>query len=908
MAAATESSTKDIRRFQALRPHTAADIVTRPRLLQLLEHGASLTLVVAPAGYGKTTLIAEWLETCGLPSAWVTFDTEVGNLQHFLTHVVTSVIASLPQYTSDALQDLLAARTLPPIALIAEILQQELSTVEEEFVLVLDDFQSVTAPAAHTLLTELLRLPATPLRLIIATRHDPPLPLVRLRASRRLTEIRSRDLSFTAAEAQQFLEGSLDAPLNATELNDLVRGTEGWAVSLRLAQLYLRQEQGFASLARALEVGSRHAREFLADEVFARLPLAIQTFLMQTSILERLSASVCAALTDTGDITAAQTILPWLVSNGVFTAPLDDVQVWFRCHALLRQFAMQQLREHYDESDVADLHRRASRWFAAEGITEEAIRHALAAGDVIDAVNTLAGVRHGLMKAAQWMELSHLLHLFPAHQIEREPELLLAQAWFARSQNNVALLQASVLLAFDLLTSRDDAQSPGNAQPRTAELRGEVEALQGHLCYWRADMAGLVTHTQRSLQLLPRDAEYARGFAVLFCVTGCQAIGEQAAAHALLDRYAQELNRDDYIAQMHWFTCRIVLYGLEGDLSPLAAMADAMLQLSAGRPWTEPLGIAHHYRSVAHYWRNELADIEPLAVDLLAHRYHLTPRYVVQTACILALAYQAQGRTAEANAIAVAELLYIETNNITEMLPYLQALQADLALRQGDVDAAAALLRETAQMQLLPTQFQYTPHLVLLRLYLHQNTAASLGAAGELLERMEPFWSAVGNAQIMLELQVLKALYWQARGSESAALETLTQAVRLAQPHGNIRVFADRGMPLDGLLAELQRRGEAPLLVAAVRAAIAAEAPAAVPAASPSNPASSIADDLAVLLTFREQEVLRLLGEHLTNQEIATRLCISTETVKRHSISIFRKLDVKNRRAAALYARQLASE
>ena len=386
-------------------------------------------------------------------------------------------------------------------------------------------------------------------------------------------------------------------------------------------------------------------------------------------------------------------------------------------------------------------------------------------------------------------------------------------------------------------------------------------------------------------------------------MTGCQATGERAAAYALLDRYADELNPEDYIGQMHWLTSRVVLYALEGDLSPLAATADAMLQLSVGHLWTEPLGVAHCFRVDVHYWRNELADIEQLALAVLAHRYQLAPRYVVQTACILALAYQAQGRTVDANAVATAELLYIETNGLTEMRPYLHALQADLALRRGNVDAAAALLRETAQTPLVPTQFHYTPHQVLLRLYLQQNTTTSLDAAGELLERVERFWTALGHAQVLLELLVLKALYWQACGNPSAALETLAQAARLAEPHGNIRVLADRGTQIDGLLVKLQQTGVAPLLVAAARAVIAAET---LQAARAAPPSLSMTSDLAVLLTLREQEVLQLLGEHLTNQEIAARLGISSETVKRHSISIFRKLDVKNRRTATLYARQLA--
>jgi LuxR family maltose regulon positive regulatory protein len=907
MASVIEYSSLHRSPIQPLRPHIAADIVARPRLLKLLEHGASLTLVVAPAGYGKTSLIANWLDICALPSVWVTFDAEVTDLHRFLTRLLPTMSASLPHFNSDALQELSTVRTLPPLALIVDMLHDAFAALDQEVVLVLDDYHAVTAPKAHTLLTDLLHLPPTPLRLVLASRYDPPLPLIGLRAHGQLIEIRSRDLNFTSPEVEQFLADSLTTPLSAKALDELVRGTEGWAASLRLAQLFLRQEQGFVSLARALEVGARHAREFLAEEVFAGLPPAIQTFLMQVSILERLSASACAAVTVTDDPAIAQANLRWLAANGVFTVPIDDAQEYFRCHALLRQLATQQLHTRCGDEEIAALHRRASRWFAAEGYTEEAIRHALTAGDVADAVNILARVRHDLMKAARWMDLSHLLHLFPAHQIEREPELLLAQAWFARSQNNIALLQASLQLTIALLNGRDNGQTAGDsaALHRTTSLQGEVEVLQSHLCYWRADMAGVVAHTRRSLTLLPLNTKFARGFAVLSCVTGCQATGEQAAAYALLDRYAGELHPEDYIDQMHWMTCRIVLYALEGDLSPLAATADAMLQLSVGRPWSEPLGLAHYFRAIVHYWRNELADIEPLALAVLAHRYQSTPRYVVQTACILALAYQAQGRAAEANAVATAELLYAETNNISEMQPYLHALQADLALRQGNVDAVAALLRETAQTPLSTTQYHYTPHLALLRLYLQQNTAASLDAAGDLLARLERFWTAIGHAQILLELLVLKALYWRARGQEVAALETLAQAVHLADPHGNIRIFADLGLQIDDLLAKLQQIGAAPLLVAAARAVIAAETPGAS-RPTPSVSTLPVIDDLAVLLTFREQEVLQLLGEHLTNQEIAARLSISTETVKRHSISIFRKLDVKNRRAAALYARQLA--
>ncbi len=899
MASATVDSSTYPSLVQSLRPHTAADVVARPRLLKLLDYGASLTLVVAPAGYGKTTLIASWLESCGLPAAWVAFDAEVTGLHHFLTRVLAALRASLPGFDSTALHELATARALPPPAIIGDMLHAAFAALDQEVVLVLDDYHTVAAPEAHSLLAELLRLPPTPVRLVLAARYDPSLPLVRLRAQGQLVEIRSRDLSFTVTEAAQFLNASLAAPPDEHAIGDLVRGMEGWAASLRLAQLYLRQEQGFASLARALEVGSRHAREFLAEDVFAGLPPTIQTFLMQTAILERLSAPVCAALSTDGDRATAQANLRWLVANGVFTVPLDEAQEWFRCHALLRQFAAQQLHELYTDAQVAALHRRASRWFAAESYTEEAIRHALAASDIADAIDILVQARYTLMDDARWMDMAHLLHLFSARQIESAPELLLTQAWFARSQNNNALLQASVQLAADLLSTADPALA------RTAALRGEVACLRSHLRFWRADIAGVIDHARTALALLPHTARFARGFSVLNGIVGYQSTANQTAAHALIAEYEGELNPNDYIDQMYLLTNKATLYILEGDLLSLATTADAMLQIGEGHPWTETLGLAHYYRALIHYYRNELADVAPLIINMLTHRYQLTPRYVMQAACVLAMAYQTQGRIADANAVAAAELTYLELNGITEMLPYAHALHADLALRQGNMDAAAAHLREATQAPFPPTMFHYAPHLAVVRLYLHQKTPASLDAADELCTRMEHFWDGVGNAPMRLELSVMRALYWQACGREAAAVATLAEVARRAEPGGCIRIFADQGAAIDGLLAKLQQTGVAPLLVTAARAVIAAETPRAIYVAPPPSP-PSVTDDLAVLLTFREQEVLRLLGDHLTNQEIAARLCISTETVKRHSISIFRKLDVKNRRAAALYARQLA--
>ena len=386
----------------------AADVVVRPRLLKLLEQKVGLTLVVAPAGYGKTTLLCNWLEHAQLPSAWVSLDAAVNNLYQFLSYLVTAVHEVFPHFGPELVEQL-AASSLPPHTVVLEMLCDALDAIDQEFVLVLDDYHAVSSPEIHALLADLVRKLPSSLQLVIAARYDPPLPLTSLRARGQIVEIRSRDLSFTEAETRELLAGSLSAPLAASEISELVRGTEGWVVSLQLARLYLRQEQGFATLGQALDVGAQRAIDFLSEEVLAHLPQAIHEFLLQTAVLERLCARACAAVSDIGiTAAAAQASLNWLVTNGIFTVPLDDTQEWFRYHALLRQFIAQQLRRQYPAARIAGLHRRASQWCAAAGYIEEAIHHALAAGDKAEALRVFAQVRPALMNAEDWPQLAPL--------------------------------------------------------------------------------------------------------------------------------------------------------------------------------------------------------------------------------------------------------------------------------------------------------------------------------------------------------------------------------------------------------------------------------------------------------------------------------------------------------------------
>jgi LuxR family maltose regulon positive regulatory protein len=891
-------------------PHISREIVVRPRLLHLFDLEAELTLVIAAAGYGKTTLLCNWLSACYGPAAWLTLDADDDSLVQFLTYLTLAMRRLFPNF-GDALLEQLAAPSLPPMSVLAGMVHRAFESIDQPCVLVLDDYHVLRRPEIHTLLTELLRNLPAPLRLVIAARHDPPLPLNSLRAQGRVVEIRSSDLRFTEAETHQLLQGSLPAPLDKRDLNELVRSTEGWVVSLQLARLYLRQEQGFASLHRALDVGARRAMDFLAEEVFAQLPKETQTFLMQTAVLEHLCAGACAAICDAGvSVAQAQSLLFWLAANSVFTVALDEEEDCFQYHALFRQFALQQLRQHATPAQIAELHRRASRWCLDEGLATEGIRHSLAAGDVAEAVQIFTRLRRQLINVEDWSRLAQTLRIFPPDLIAQQPELLLAQIWEARSRNDHARAGALLQQASELI-----ATLPGEVAPQTpahnfSRLTGEIDALLSFFYYWRGEPATAIEHGHRALHLLPPEDSYMRSFALLMLTSSCQASGDLAGAYALLDAYANAVYPTEPIAQVHVPICRGFLQSIAGDLRALnESIGQLLASGKVNTTNTDIYGLAHYFQATVHYYQNDLPAVALVLAEPLARRYQLVPRHVIQCAHLLALSYQALQRPDDANQVAASVLHYAEELGTLELMPLVAGLQAELALRQGRLEDAGLLLRDLAPLTPAPMPFAYVPHMTLARFYLHQNSAESLQAAGALLGQLQEMAEAQHNGRALLQTLALKTVYWQVSGAQTAALETLAHALRLAEPGGYVRIFADLGSDINGLLEELQQQGVTPLLIAAIRAALAAEQPShldVAPRRVPLEPAAPAVDDrLIVLLTFREQEVLRLLGERLTNQEIAQLLCISTETVKRHSISIFRKLQVKNRRAASLLARQL---
>ena len=438
------------------RPALPSDLVDRPRLIDELNRGLDrpLTLVTAPAGYGKTILVSSWLNNCERPSAWLSLDETIDDLGVFLAYFVTAIQTVFPSALQRT-QMLLTAISLPPLGVLTGSLINELDELERDFVLVLDDYHTIHEQEIHDLLIALLRPPARHMHLVLITRKDPPLAQSALLARNQMTEVRLHDLRFSADEIAAFMKNALETSLPDEAIAPLAEQTEGWITSLRLAALALRYSPDANSKMaelRALE-RNRNLTDYLLSEVLSQTSPAIEDFLLKTAILDRMCGPLCAALLGRDDVeVSGQAPLEWLEQNNLFTVSLDNERRWYRYHHLFRSLLQSRLEQRYEADEIAQLHTRASAWFARQGSLEEALQHALLGHDTPAAVRLMADHRHALMNTEQWQLLERCLRMFPAEAIAAYPDLLLANAWLAE-------------------LSRSDPQRVKETVDRAAELR-----------------------------------------------------------------------------------------------------------------------------------------------------------------------------------------------------------------------------------------------------------------------------------------------------------------------------------------------------------------------------------------------------------------------------------------------------
>jgi LuxR family maltose regulon positive regulatory protein len=919
-------------------PRTRRGLVARPRLVDRLTEGlqGELTVVCAPAGFGKTALLADWTQRSGHAVAWLSLDAGDNDPVRFWRHVAAAVEGARAEAGRQ-----LGAVLRPPgsFKTVMTTLVNDLAAAPGEMVLVLDDYHLIESQAVHQSLSLLLEHLPAGLRLAVASRSNPPLPLARLRARGQLAEVRAAELRFTPQEAAALLREAVGHDLPESAVAALAARTEGWAAGLQLAALSLRGQEDADGFVTSFSGDHRHVLDYLAEEVLEQQPERVRTFLLETSVLERLCGPLCDAITGSSD---SQQLLEAIERANLFLVPLDEVRGWWRYHHLFADLLLIRLAQERPER-LPDLHRAAAAWLEGHGLVDDAIRHTLAAGDTVGAAELaerniepllgrgetarwraaqLAGGRCGAMLAGDHgASVTGWLDALPADLVRSRPRLCAVRAIQAAIAGQAGALE-SWLDTTERALAAANADNPAGTGPVLAGRAGSPLAnMPGTLAVLRADLARLRGDAHRSIRLirevlsrLPAGESVLRfnadwNLARAHWVNGD--LGEAEHAFAGLIAAAQAAGEHYLMLAVCWELGRV--QRAQGRLGAALATCQQALALGAesGSPSLPALGIARLGVAAVLYERGELAAALEYAIEGVAQCRQLAgARMLTEGLVLLAWVRDALGDRAGALA-AMAEAERVgPSSDVVGLFNPAPAARAQLLARGQLNDAVGWAAARGLSADDPPSYPREREHLLLARLLLGQG---ELKQAHALLERLQAAAAAQQRTGSVIELGALRARALAALGDHAAALAALTRALALAWPEGYVRVFTGEGAPLAALLDQLiagRRRGAALApgvpgeYLGRLRAAFhPGDGRAAPPSPRPAAPV--VVAGLAEPLTDRELEVLGLLAAGMANKQIAKQLVVALETAKKHVSHILGKLGAANRTQAVARAHAL---
>ena len=894
-------------------PRLRSALVYRSRLIQRLHEGMKepLTLISAPAGFGKTTLLTSWLTSNDTPTAWFSVEPEDNDPVRFFIYLLTA-LQRLDPHLGTSVLPLLQSRQSIPLETTLALLINELNTYEGPgFALVLDDYHIITTVPIHQALAYLVEHLPSQMHLVIATRADPPLPLARLRARGQMSEVRAEDLRFVREEAEQFLCIVMALDLSVRESELLQVRTEGWIAGLQFAALALRERPDVSALLASFAGTHRFVLDYLSEEVLTQQSSPVQKFLLDTCILDRLSGPLCDAVTGENN---GQEMLEQLDARNLFLIALDEERRWYRYHHLFADVLRSRLRQTQPEL-IPALHRRASTWYEQNELLIYAVQHALAASEFERAARLILQVDPSLVVRGEPLQMYlSWLNALPKKVMDQHPILSIYHAYLLLYLGQLEAAEAR-------LQEAEAALQVHEPTDETRTHRGQIVALRANIALYYGNIECCVELSRQALNLLPVKV-FLRAPAIAMSVLAylndgnvtpaMERVAEEAVGHVQTSGNLSLATRSiTNLARMRTLQGR-----LHQALATYEVVAQKVLWPEVLR--TLPSGPSYYF-GVGDIWR-EWNDLDT-AQEYLTQGIAIIEGITTADAPIIAQGYTSLARLLQARGeyrqvFALLEQ-YADLARQRPFMPYLfaqgAALQAHVALAQGNIRAASHWADGCSLSINDDLNYLYErEYLTLARVRIAQGREQSsrhlLDEALVLLARLLADAQPKARMHSAIEILVLKALALQARGDLPAALNALTEALTLAQPEGYVRIFLDEGVPMMTLISQVGRvdsglQEYAQALLAHTQYAKAVP-PGSTPASFLSNPRSG-QQPLVDPLSERELEVLQLMAAGAPNEEVADRLVIAVGTAKRHVSNILAKLAVSNRTQAVARAREL---
>ena len=885
-------------------PKLRAGVVDRVRLSERLGRraAAKLTLVSAPAGFGKTTAVVAWLQSrpAGGATAWLSLDESDMQPAMFWAHVVAAVQGALAQTGAPALD--IADPSEQPANVVAGAIANAVAALPQNLELVFDDYHVIDDPAVHAGVTFLLEHLPPNVHIVITTRSDPPLPLARLRAQGELVEIRAADLRFTADEIAEYFNGVMGLGLSAADVTALGDRTEGWIAALQLAALSIEGRDDVASFIAGFAGNDRYVFDYLVEEVLQRQPESVREFLLDTCFLDMLSGPLCDAVTG---LSGSGQTLEALYRANLFLVPLDDRREWYRYHHLFADVLETQL-DAVARDRLRLLRRRASDWYEARGERTEAIRHALAGEDLERAAELIELAVPQMLRTRQETTLRDWSRTLPAELVRTRPVLGIGLISGLASSGQLDGLEDRLrevergLAMIDAAGGKPPKGLVVVDQGQLGRAPAQVELYRAALGQARGDLPASIAHARRVIELAPADDELSRAAASSLLGIALWTDGRLDEAYAAWTEGRDGLRRAGHVADTLGVSVALGDIDLAlGRLKEAGHIFERALQVSADGVGPVLRGTADMHTGLAMVLRerNELAAAR-LHLDASAKLGDVAglPQHPYRWRVADALLRHDEGDTDGARA-AIDEALRVYVADFFPNIRPVAATRARLLIAQRRLEEAAVWQREAGVGMEDPLSYlREYEHVTLARLRLAQDAKGS-AAGGEgtvrFLNRLLLAADQGGRNGSVIELSILCALARRPEGTE-VVLGHLERALSLAAPQGYVRVFVNEGAPMEALLK------------LAAKCSVSADYAARLLAAfGPAQPRPAMHPDLIEALSERELDVLRLLGSDLGGPEIARELAISENTMRTHTRNIYEKLGVSGRRAAVSRAEEL---
>lgn len=904
-------------------PTHRPELVTRPRLVERLDEGihGKLTLISAPAGFGKTTIVTEWLqneldnESSPYSIGWLSLDKGDNDPLRFLTYI-TEALYRLPGFDSPlgaGAQNMLQSLQPPPAIVVLSTLINELAIIEKKIILVLDDYHLIETQPVHDLLNFLLENLPPNLHLVIATREDPPLVLARMRARGQLSDLRASDLRFSASETTQLLNQAMALNLSEKDILTLESCTEGWIAGLQLAAISMRGWEDKTDFIQSFSGNNRLVLDYLIEEVINQQNTDVQNFLLESSILDSFTSSLCNAVTGQDN---SQSILEMLERANLFIIPLDNERKWYRYHHLFADLLRQRLHQTHT-IDPRELHHKASDWYKRNGLSDRAIEHALSGKDYPKAATLIGDQIDTLWQRGEHGKLRRWLKTLPEEQLLSEPQLGSIRAYYLHTIGQQEIGEKLLQKIENLLNPNNylGKKFPHDKESQLSEteknkLRGVVSVLRALIDTFSGDVSGMIKNANQALDCLPEREITWRSLAAIALGDAHSYLGNMAASYKARSEAVKDCETAGGVYYILAANLKLASTLKElGELQQTVDNCQQQIDLAKKHGLSETNIIG----CIMALSGDVLAELNDL--DNATHQAKQGVKIADNGSNIIILSFSylylirvlfsIGDFTGIEEIIKKGSLLGQETT-VPPWLPEQMALwQARIWLMRDELEAASNWEKEEGLN--IQEGYEVPKEINFHSLFLHIGSArvliaqSRLSQAIELLQRLGVIAEETERIASLIQIKSLLALGYHLNGETDQAMETLKQSLNLGKARGFFRIFVDEGPPMAQLLYEALNRAIAPQYVQRLLAAFPVDEEIMEDTENDQSDQSGLIEPLS----DREIEILQLLDNGLSNQTIADRLYISVHTVKTHTRNIYSKLNVNSRTQAINKARIL---